>query len=126
MAEWLIQRVLGGLRYAVGGLMKIQSFLIADSSSMYSFINWSSGVNSAISSLGFLQQADTGQVTWPVKQAQIMSCADNGNGTVTYTYRGASGQFAVNQAVVVQGCKTQGFDTAQSIGLMVYPLTPYA
>jgi hypothetical protein len=75
---------------------KVQSFLKFDSSSLANYKNWAQGIGTALSSLGWVQTADTGQVTWGnvvavPGQAPIASSWNPVTWTANTTYTGVAG-----------------------------------
>lgn len=91
--------------------MKIQKYLWYDNTSANHFQNWSRAIHDALTTFGFLQQTDTGQVEWGKITALITKAASNGSGGVVYTYSNlAGGSFAVNQQVVIMDMVTAGFN----------------
>lgn len=77
-----------------------------------------SAVHTALSTLSgtpFVQQSDRAQLTLPVITATITQVVANGS-TATYSYiRLSGGSFAINQNVVITGCKTTGFNTNNQV-----------
>lgn len=79
----------------------------------YLYQQWASAPSQHLtSSINMTRQSDRAQVVWPVITATIWKVADNGSGSVVYSYKDLSGgSFAINQIVMVTGCKTSGFNT---------------
>ena len=83
----------------------------------YLYQQWASAPNQHLTStVNMTQQSDRAQVVWPVISATVWKAASDGSGNVVYSYKDLSGgNFAINQIVMVAGCRTSGFNTNNQV-----------
>lgn len=79
------------------------------------FFAWANGISNCFRNMGWVQAADTGQVTWPVGIVSITNIAGNGT-TATFTYSLTNGTpLRVGNSIVVTGATTSGFNATYII-----------